>query len=95
MSASSTLRRQVRWRVRKTVRASCMVIVEAPCTTRPFRTSVIEARTIPSGSTPPCWKKLLSSEASTACWTTGGISLSLSITRRSRAKVRKTLPFLS
>ena len=50
---------------------------------------------MPRASTPPWRKKLASSEASTACSITFGISLSLSITRRSRAKVVKTAPFLS
>jgi hypothetical protein len=46
-------------------------------------------------SMPPWRKKLASSEASTACCMILGISFSLSITRRSRAKVENTVPFLS
>ncbi len=72
-----------------------MVIVEAPSFTRPARKSVSAARPMPRASMPPCWKKLESSEATSARSMTCGISLSFSITRRSRAKVVKTLPFLS
>jgi hypothetical protein len=70
-------------------------MVEAPCTNFPCFTSVTMARAMPIASMPPWRKKLLSSEASTACSTMAGISDSLSITRRSRAKVRNTWPSLS
>ena len=72
-----------------------MVIVEAPSTTLWARKSTSAARITPRASTPPWRKKLASSEASTACSITFGISLSLSITRRSRAKVVKTVPLRS
>ncbi len=72
-----------------------MLIVEAPSTTLPARRSATAARPMPMASMPPWRKKLASSEASTACCITCGMPLSLSITRRSRAKVEKTAPFLS
>ena len=56
-----------------------MVIVEAPSTTLPARRSVQAARAMPMASMPPCWKKLASSEASTACCRSLGISSSLSM----------------
>src|SRR5579864_1198975 len=91
-SDSSILRRHFRSRVRKRVRASCIEIVEPPSFMRPARRSSSAARAIPMASMPPWRKKLLSSEASSACWMRGGISPSLSIIRRSRAKEAKTVP---
>ena len=91
-SDSSILRRHLRSRVRKSVRASCIEIVEPPSFIRPARRSSSAARAMPMASMPPWRKKLLSSEASSACSTSGGISPSLSIIRRSRAKEAKTLP---
>src|SRR5579864_250598 len=91
-SDSSILRRHLRSRVRNRVRASCIEIVEPPSFIRPARRSSRAARAMPMASMPPCRKKLLSSEASSAFSITGGISPSLSMIRRSRAKEAKTLP---
>ena len=38
-----------------TFRTYCMVSVEAPCSAEPLPVSATSARTMPRGSTAPCW----------------------------------------
>ncbi len=67
--SSCTLRRNVWSGVRNRFFASCWVMVEPPCTTRPARMLATMARTMPMGSKPGCQRKRWSSMAMKAAGT--------------------------
>ncbi len=62
--------------VRRKFRATCCVIVEAPCAFFPCAAFRRIARTMPPASTPGCVQKFASSAARNASVTCGGISSS-------------------
>jgi len=81
--------------LRNALRASCWLMVLAPCRMSPAATLEKSARATPARSTPQCWKKRRSSVASTACRTTSGIWASGSGIRFSMKNSPANSPFRS
>ncbi len=81
--------------VRKRSRASCWVIVLAPCTTLPALRFLAAARSMPKTSTPQCCLKSRSSVAMIASTRWGDISSSPMMTLFSRKNSCRTSPFRS